>query len=285
MTSATEAVNPPPARTALVTGANRGLGRLMALALGEAGLAVGLLGRSRPGLSVVADEITSTGGRAAVAVADVRSFPEVRAAVADLEAELGTGIDLLVNNAGVIEPVEVPIWEAEPDGWWDVVETDLRGPFNLIRAVVPGMVDRGHGRVVGLNSGAGANDREIYSAYCAAKAGLFRLAGNLHLAGHERGLRAFELSPGVMVSEMTEAMAMHAHRTDWTPPEALVELLLGVARGELDAWSGCFLRAGVDTLESLRAKAVELADASGRVPAPVRRLGVVGWGEDDPLHP
>ncbi len=274
---------PAPARTALVSGANRGLGRLLALALGQSGVAVGLLGRSLPGLTVVANEITSAGGRAAVAVADVREFNEVRVAVADLEYELGAGTDLLVNNAGLIESVEVPVWQADPDDWWDVVETDLRGPFNLIRAVVPGMVERGGGRVAGLNSGAGANDREIYSAYCAAKAGMFRLTGNLHLAGHDQGLRAFELSPGVVRTEMTAAMAMHDRRTDWTPAEALVELLLAVAAGDLDPWSGCFLRAGVDTPESLRASAVELARGPGPVPAPARRLGVLPWGDGDPL--
>lgn len=91
-------------------------------------------------------------------------------------------IDLLVNNAGVIETREVPIWEADPDEWWDVVETDLAAR---------------RGRAVNLNSGAGAADRPVYSAYCAAKAGLFRLSGNLHLAGADLGLRAFEVSPGV----------------------------------------------------------------------------------------
>ena len=281
------------AGTALVTGANRGLGRRIALGLAEAGLAVGLVGRSEAGLAAVASEIAALGdvgrgaGRAAIAVAEVRSFLEVEAAVRQIEGELG-GVDLLVNNAGVIESVEVPVWEADPGDWWDVVETDLRGPFNLIRAVVPGMIERGAGRVVGLNSNAGATDRVIYSAYCAAKAGMFRLTGNLHLAGFERGIRAFELSPGSARTDMTAAMAMHRDRTEWTAPEATVELVAAVARGELDGWSGCFLRAGVDTVSGLREVASELAndaaaeDGSVLVPSPVRRLGIIRWGADDP---
>jgi NAD(P)-dependent dehydrogenase (short-subunit alcohol dehydrogenase family) len=190
-------------------------------------------------------------------------------------------VDLLVNNAGVIDPVEVPVWQADPGDWWDVVETDLRGPFHLVRAVVPGMVERGAGRVIGLNSSAGTTDRAIYSAYSAAKAGLFRITGNLHLAGFEAGLRAFEISPGTARTDMTAAMPLHRRRTEWTPPEALVDLVSAVARGELDAWSGCFLRAGVDTPASLR----EIADrqASGVVPVPARRLGLLRLGPDDPV--
>jgi 3-oxoacyl-[acyl-carrier protein] reductase len=265
--------------TALVTGAGRGLGREIALGLAVAGHSVALLGRSRPGLETVAEQVRALGVRAAVAAADVRDYPAVAEAVAALTADLGP-VDLLVNNAGVIEADEVPVWEASPADWWAVVETDLRGPFHLVRAVVPAMVERGSGRVVNLNSGAGAADREIYSAYCAAKAGLFRLSGNLHLAGHSRGLRTFEISPGVVETDMTHSMAMHEDRTAWTPASAVVELVVAVASGELDAWSGGFLRAGVDTPGSLRDA---LRQLGGRVPPTARRLGVLPWGESDPL--
>jgi NAD(P)-dependent dehydrogenase (short-subunit alcohol dehydrogenase family) len=307
------------AGVALVTGANRGLGRLAALALAGAGFKVGLLGRSLPGLIVVANEIASAGGRAAVAVADVRVFNEVRVAVADIEHELDAGVDLLLNNAGVIDPVEVPVWAADPDDWWDVVETDLRGPFHLVRAVVPGMVERGAGRVITVNSGVGAGNKEIYSGYAAAKAGLFRITGNLHLAGYQHGLRAFDISPGSILTDMTSGMPMHAGRTEWTPAEAFLDLVLAAAQGELDAWAGCYVRAGVDTPASLQAAAGQLTGAGPRaeagsgagqpaglpaagplvarsglieddekgltraVPSPIRRLGVVRWGEDDPL--
>jgi 3-oxoacyl-[acyl-carrier protein] reductase len=274
---------PARAGTALVTGANRGLGRAIALGLAESGVAVGLLGRSEPGLRVVAEQITAAGGRAVVATADVRDFEEVTDAVAVIEDELG-GVDLLVNSAGVIDPVEVPVWEADPNDWWDVVDINLRGPFHLVRAVVPGMVERGAGRVVDLNSNAGGQDRHIYSAYCAAKAGLFRLTGNLHLAGYESGLRAFEISPGTVWTDMTASMPMHATRTDWARPEWLVDLVVAVSGGELDAWSGCFLRTGVDTVESLSKAAAELTQGNGApVPAPARRLNVIPWGPADPL--
>jgi NAD(P)-dependent dehydrogenase (short-subunit alcohol dehydrogenase family) len=272
---ATASTSPAPARVALVTGANRGLGRAIAEGLAADGLAVGLLVRDADRAGPAADAVRAAGGAVAVAAADVTSYPAVEAAVAALEAALGPA-DLLVNNAGVIDPVEVPVWEADPDEWWRVVETDLRGPFHCVRAVVPGMVARGGGRVVDLSSGAGAEDRAIYSAYCAAKAGLMRVAGNLHLAGAVHGVRAFEISPGTVRTDMTAAMAMHAERTDWTDVADLVALVAAAARGDLDAWSGCFLRAGLDTPASLAAA------AAGRGPS-ARRLGIHAYGPGDPV--
>ena len=272
---------PPPAAVALVTGAGRGIGRHLALGLASSGLSVGLLGRSAGPLEEVAAQARGAGAAAAVAIADVRRFPEVQRAVAAIEQALG-GIDLLVNNAGVVEAAEVPVWAADPDEWWRVVETDLRGPFHCVRAVVPGMLARGGGRVVDLNSGAGATDREIYSAYCAAKAGLFRISGNLHLAGAARGLRAFEVAPGVVRTGMTAGMPLHADRTDWTPPGAVVDLVAAIARGELDEWSGCYLHAGLDTPAGLVAMSAAARSAGG-LPPPARRLRVVPYGPDDAL--
>lgn len=268
---------------ALVTGAGRGIGRAVALGLSAAGYRVGLVGRSAGPVEQVRVQIAAAGGQVVGTTADVRDFAQVAVAVEQVEAVLG-GVDLLVNNAGVIEPVEQPIWQADPDGWWQVVETDLRGPFHCVRAVVPGMLARGGGRVVNLNSGAGAEDREIYSAYCAAKAGLFRITGNLHLAGFGHGLRAFEISPGTVRTDMTAAMAMHADRSEWVSMDDVVGLILAAGAGHLDAWSGCFLRAGLDTPASLAAAAqVHGSGTPLRVAPPVRRLGVARWGDDDPL--
>jgi NAD(P)-dependent dehydrogenase (short-subunit alcohol dehydrogenase family) len=268
------------ARVALVTGAGRGIGRALALGLGQAGVSVALLGRSPGALEDVAAEVASHGVGASWAGADVRDYAQVHNAVERLEAALGE-IDLLVNNAGVIEPVEVPVWDAGPETWWHVVETDLRGPFHCVRAVVPGMIERGGGRVINLSSGTGAGDRDIYSAYAAAKAALFRITGSLHLAGYGRGLRAFEVSPGVVRTDMTTTMATHLGRTEWTPVHRVVELVTAIAEGRLDAWSGAFLRAGVDTAESL--DAAELRAGEAGLPDRARRLGILPYGPDDPL--
>lgn len=267
---------PPPARTALLTGASGGIGRALSVGLARAGLAVALHGRSEQRLAATREAVERAGGRCCVVTADVTDYAAVVRMVAAVEQRLGP-LDLLVNNAGLIEDDEVPIWEADPAQWRAVLEADLLGPFHCVRAVVPGMVARGGGRVVDLNSGSGTRDMPVYSAYNAAKTGLFRIGGGLHLAGHQHGLRAFEIAPGVVRTEMTEKMAVHAHRTEWTDPQDVVDLVVTVARGDLDAWSGRYLRAGSDDPGQL----LEVAERG--LSERARTLRVQPWGDDDPL--
>ncbi|WP_265523371.1 SDR family NAD(P)-dependent oxidoreductase [Oerskovia flava] len=268
-----------PARTALVTGASRGIGRAIALGLADAGLDVALLARDAARLEDVADEIRATGRRAVVLGVDVTDAAAVGAAVRRAQEHLG-GLDLLVNNAGRID-AEVPLWEADPEQWWAVVETNVRGPFLLARAVVPGMLGRGGGRVVDLSSGAGSHDMDGASAYNASKTALLRLGANLHRSGYALGLRTFEVSPGVVRTDMTGSMDMHRGRTEWTPVERTVEMVVAIAAGTLDAYSGSFLRVTHDTPELLAAAA---RSAPGEVPGPDgRRLRVTRWGDDDPM--
>lgn len=251
-TARTDAVpaDVPPARTALVTGASRGIGRMLAVGLAQAGLDVALLARDERLLTSTAQDVEAAGRRAVVLTADVTDADAVGRAVATAEGELGS-IDLLVNNAGVIDP-EVPLWEAEPERWWAVVETNVRGPFLLAHAVVPGMLARGGGRVINLNSGSGTRDGDVATAYYVSKTALFRIGGGLHEAGYDRGLRSFELAPGVVRTDMTASMRAHEGRTEWTEPAEVIALAVSVARGELDAFSGRYIRAGADTPESLR---------------------------------
>ncbi len=267
---------PPAATTALVTGASSGIGRAISVGLAEAGLAVAVLGRDEGRVAAVADEVRAAGGRCATALAETTDFERLAAAVSALTEELGP-IDLLVDSAGVIDAEEVPVWEADPADWRRVVEVDLVGAFHVVRAVVPGMVERGGGRVVQLNSGSGVKPAPINSAYHAAKTGLWRIGGALHLAGHEHGLRVLELAPGVVESPMTRSMPMHEGRTEWTDPADVVALVVAMARGELDAWSGRMVRAGTDTPASLAAR-----EAAGPL-GDARTLGLRPWGEDDPL--
>ncbi|MCK9795487.1 SDR family oxidoreductase [Isoptericola sp. 4D.3] len=270
----------PPARAALVTGASRGIGREVALGLARAGLDVALLARDAGRLAEVAGEVRDLGRVALALPCDVTDATAVEAAVRSAEAPVSGGglggVDLLVNNAGRID-AEVPLWEADPDEWWSVLETNVRGPFLLARYVVPGMLARGGGRVVDLNSGAGSHDNAAATAYNASKTALMRLGAGLHAAGQRQGLRVLELAPGVVRTDMTESMRAHEGRTDWTPVERTVDLVTAFAAGGLDVCSGWFVRASHDTPESLR----ELA-ARASAPA-ARRLRVQPAAGDDPL--
>jgi NADP-dependent 3-hydroxy acid dehydrogenase YdfG len=132
---------------ALITGASTGIGRHLAEGLAARGMAVAGLARGEDRLKTAMDEIgAATGARTLAVAADVTHRESVDAAVARVTDELGR-VDLLVNNAGLIDAAEVPLWEADPDQWWDVVTSHLRGGFLLSRAVVPWMLLRNHGRV------------------------------------------------------------------------------------------------------------------------------------------
>jgi hypothetical protein len=110
-----------------------------------------------------------------------------------------------------------------------------------------------------------------------------RLGANLHGDGFDRGIRVFELAPGVVKTDMSTGMTLHADRTEWTPPSAVTDVVVAIAAGELDACSGWFVRVTHDTPESLRALAAE-AEEQG-VTATARRLRVQPAGSGDPLGP
>ncbi|QGN57056.1 SDR family NAD(P)-dependent oxidoreductase [Nostocoides sp. HKS02] len=241
------------APVAIVTGASRGIGAHLATALEGAGYAV---------------------ERGSRAVAEVTDRAAVDRWVSDIVARHGR-IDLLVNNAGVID-AEVPLLESDPDEWWQTVEVNLRGPYLVTRAVLPHLVAAGSGRIVNINSGAAYHNGDAATAYNVSKEALARLTAATSL-NVGRGVRAFDLAPGVVRTDMTQGAVAHRDRTEWTEPETVTQLLLALASGELDAWNGRLVRAGVDTPASLQERA-----AAG-LPEAARTLGLIRWGGDDPL--
>ncbi|MDP9241495.1 MAG: SDR family oxidoreductase [Actinomycetota bacterium] len=267
-------------QVALVTGAGRGLGRSLAVGLAAAGAHVGLLGRTQATLEETLRQCVATkGGSKAVAVrVDVIVDDAVRAAVRTVERDLGP-IDLLVNNAGRVDSAEQPLWAADARDWWDVVETNLRGPMLLSRAVLPGMVQRGRGRIVNINSGFGLRGTPTYSAYSVSKAALARLTDCLAQALDGQQVAVFDLSPGLVRTDMTTNMPMWADATDdmWTPPSVAVEAVLTLASGRADCLSGRFLHAARDNLDDLIARAEAIVESDART------LRLRPYGDDDPL--
>jgi 3-oxoacyl-[acyl-carrier protein] reductase len=265
---------PLDGQVALVTGASTGIGRSLAHTLAARGAAVAGLARGAERLDGAMAEIRDATGTPTRAVAaDVSDPSAVDAAVARVVGQLGP-VDLLVNNAGLIDAAEVPVWAADRDQWWAVVESHIRGPQLLIHAVVPAMVERGHGRVVDLASGMGTRAVPEYSAYSVGKAGQIRLTEALAASLEGTGVHAFNIAPGLVRTEMTGAMPKWEGHTAWTPAERVVELVCAVAGGELDGWSGRFLRAGVDTPDTVR---------EVRLDEGARQLRLRPYGPDDPV--
>jgi NAD(P)-dependent dehydrogenase (short-subunit alcohol dehydrogenase family) len=261
-------------QVALVTGASTGIGRHLVEGLAARGMAVAGLARGEDRLRTAMDEVAAaTGARTLAVAADVTDRTSVEAAVERVVAELGQ-VDLLVNNAGLIDPAEEPLWEADPDQWWDVVSSHLLGPFLLCRAVVPWMVLRNQGRVVNIASGQSVRVLPEFSAYGVGKTGLVRITEALAGALEGSDVHAFDLSPGVVDTQMTRAMTMWRGFTDWTPPERVVEFVAAIAAGRLDQWSGRFMRVGAD----------DPAVLAGMTPEDdARHLRLRPYGDDDPL--
>ena len=259
---------------ALVTGASTGIGRHLVEGLAARGMAVAGLARGEDRLRTAMDEVAAaTGARTLAVAADVTDRESVQAAVERVVAELGQ-VDLLVNNAGLIDAAEEPLWEADPDQWWDVVSSHILGGFLLCRAVVPWMVLRNGGRIVNIASGQSLRVLPEFSAYGVGKTGLMRITEALAGALEGSDVHAFDLSPGVVETQMTRGMSMWNGFTDWTPPEHVVEFVAAIAAGELDQWSGRFLRVGADDPAAL----------VGRTPeGDARRLRLRPYGDDDPL--
>ena len=156
--------------TGVVTGAGRGLGREIAVALAAEGMSLLLLSRTGSQVRDLTDDLSSRfPGRVLPATIEVADPAAVDRVVAHVEQHLGP-VDLLVNAAGRIESTERPCWEADQAEHWGVIETDLRGPLLMTRALLPSMVQRGRGRVVTLTSRARAATRTgTYTGYALSK--------------------------------------------------------------------------------------------------------------------
>jgi NAD(P)-dependent dehydrogenase (short-subunit alcohol dehydrogenase family) len=184
-------------RTVLITGASRGIGEAAVRAFAAQGANVALMSRSGDAIARLAAEI----GPTALAVpGDVGRYADVEAAVDACVRTFG-GLDVLIGNAGVIDPI-AHLWKADAEAWGKAVDVNLKGVFHGMRAALPVMVPRGGGTIITVSSGAAHNPVEAWSQYCAAKAGAAMLTRCLHLEAGVKGIRAMGLSPGTVATQM-----------------------------------------------------------------------------------
>ena len=239
---------------ALVTGGGRGIGAAIARELASAGMRVAVAGRTAARVEAVAAEIAGL-----ALVGDVSRQADVAAWVARAESELGP-LELLVNNAG-IEAARGPLWEQDVDAWWRVFEVNVLGAMLCCREVLPGMVERGRGRIVNVGSGGSylpvrAGTISLGTAYGPSKAALGRFSELLAAQVWELGVRVFLISPGLVRTEMTEGW--FPPDAPWTPPELAPRLVRVLASGRADALAGRYLHAEHDDVEELIRRADEV---------------------------
>ncbi len=184
----------------LVTGASRGIGEAAAAALAKAGAHVMLTARDAARTEAVAGRIAAAGGTAASAICDVADYASVTRLVEATIARFGR-LDALVNNAGVIEPIDT-VATADPAAWARSIQINLVGAFHCIRACLGPMRAAGSGTIVNVSSGAAHRPLEGWSAYCSGKAGLAMLTRSVALEHGAEGIRVFGFAPGTIDTDM-----------------------------------------------------------------------------------
>ena len=224
---------------ALVTGGGRGIGAGIARALASDGWDVVVGARSGAQVEAVASEIGGAGVQ--VDVSD-------RASVERMVAEAGD-VDLLVANAGVSEG-HAPLrsWEIDPAEWWQIYEVNVLGVHLCCRAVIPGMLERGRGRIVITGSGAAYLPGGRSTAYAPSKAAVCRYGEMLanELAGR---IPVFFFSPGLVRTDLNAGAL--PDDAPWTPPELAPELVRKLSTGRYDALAGRYLHAEHDDVDEL----------------------------------
>lgn len=211
-------------KNAIITGAGKGLGKAMAIALAQEGVNIGLMARTATDLQILAEELKKYGVKTAIATVDVSDIENVNAAVIQVKAELGV-IDILINNAGIAS--FGPFLELEPSRWEEIVKVNLFGAYYTTRAVLPEMIERKTGDIINISSTAGKNGAAVTSAYSASKFGLIGMSESLMQEVRKHNIRVTTLLPSTIATDMAKDLKL----TDGNPdrvmqPEDFAELVV-----------------------------------------------------------
>ncbi len=207
-------------QVALVTGASRGIGHDLVLALAGAGASVVAAAREPGDVAELVEQVHSLGGRASAVALDVTDLASIDSAVSQVQREHGR-IDVLVNNAGL--GVNHDALEITPADWDEIMDVNLKGLFFVTQAVARGMVTRGYGRIVHLGSQAGLVGIRRHAVYSASKGGVDLLTKVLALEWAARGVTVNTVAPTYVRTPGT------AERLD--DPEVAADILARIPAG------------------------------------------------------
>jgi meso-butanediol dehydrogenase/(S,S)-butanediol dehydrogenase/diacetyl reductase len=220
-------------RTAIVTGAAAGIGRAVALRLGAEGAAVACLDIDGDAAARTAKALVEAGGRALGRHCDVTDFADVEAAVAESESELGP-CDVLANVAGIGGFANSH--EEDPARFARILAVNLTGTFHGCRAVLGGMLERGHGIVINTASNAGISASPWSAAYAASKGGVVQLTKSLAFEYLDKGIRVNAVAPGGVRTEIHNSF-LPPDGADW---KKLRKVMSPMTMAEPDEIAGCF---------------------------------------------
>lgn len=211
-------------KTAIITGAGKGIGRAIAHQFAQEGIHLGLIGRTLENLENVAKEIEQYGVKVRVAAADIADHKAVTAAVESIKSELGS-IDILINNAGMGR--FGGILDFTPEEFQRIVDVNLMGAFHVSRAVLPGMIEQKSGDIINISSTAGERGGAVTAAYSASKFGLIGLSDSMMQEVRKHNIRVTALTPSTVATDL----AFKENLTDGNPekvmqPEDLAEFIV-----------------------------------------------------------
>jgi len=187
-------------KVALVTGAAYGIGFAMARALANAGAKIAFNCRGKQHMEEALAQYKAEGIEAKGYLCDVTKEDDVKAMVADIEQTLGT-IDILVNNAGILK--RIPMTEMSGEDFRQVIDIDMTAALTMSKAVIPGMLQKGGGKIINICSMMSELGRETVSAYAAAKGGLKMLTRNIASEYGEYNIQCNGIGPGYIATPQT----------------------------------------------------------------------------------
>ena len=211
-------------KVALVTGAGKGIGKAIALALAAEGAHVGLVARTESDVKSLSDQIKTQGVRSAFVCADVSNRNEIEAAVERLRNELGP-VDILINNAGTAKFGK--FLELEPQEWENQIKVNVFGVYYTTRAVLPKMIERKSGDIVNISSTAGKTGSAVTSAYAASKFAVFGLSESLMQEVRKHNIRVTAMAPSTVVTDLANSANLVTGDPDRVMhPEDFAELVI-----------------------------------------------------------
>ena len=209
----------------------------------RAGHRVALAARSLDALAALAEDINAGPGEAIALECDVSNAADVARAVSNTLQHYGR-LDVLVNNAGLIEPI-AHIADIDPAAWSQVVDVNTKGVFYGLRYAIPPMLEQGGGTVINISSGAATKALEGWSHYCATKAAVLSLTRCAHVEYGHRGITVVGMSPGTVATDMQTAIRASGvnpvSQLDWSahiPPDWAARTLVWMCTEAADPWIG-----------------------------------------------
>jgi 3-oxoacyl-[acyl-carrier protein] reductase len=211
-------------KTALITGAGRGIGRATAIELAKEGVHIGMIGLNMSNLEKVTTELEQYGVNVSAAVADVADLESVTHALEHIRSELGP-IDILINNAGIAK--FGGFLELSPEEWENIIKVNLMGVYNVTRAVLPEMIERKTGDIINVSSSAGQRGAAATSAYSASKFAVLGLTESLMLEVRKHNIRVTGLTPSTVATDLAfETNLIAENKEHLMQPEDLAELIV-----------------------------------------------------------